>query len=43
MQQLRPLIGCRYLAGHWENDLLWQLGWFILGEGVHPTDYRAPS
>ncbi|QDS68372.1 hypothetical protein FKW77_010739 [Venturia effusa] len=42
MRQLQPFIRCRYLAGHWEDDLIWQLGWEVY-DGVRPVAYRAPS
>ncbi|KAL8851782.1 MAG: hypothetical protein Q9221_003296 [Calogaya cf. arnoldii] len=40
---MKPLMQCRYLAGHWETDLIRQLGW--PGYDVHKraSRYRAPS
>lgn len=37
---------CRYLAGHWETDLIRQLGWTGVTDypiRARPTTYRAPS
>ena len=43
-REMKPLMQCRYLAGHWEIDLLRQLAWSSgLGPEVRPTTYRAPS
>ncbi|KAL8981582.1 MAG: hypothetical protein Q9205_003679, partial [Flavoplaca limonia] len=42
-REMKPLMQCRYLAGHWEIDLIRQLGW----PGYHVSEraprYRAPS
>ncbi|KAL8652101.1 MAG: hypothetical protein Q9226_004405 [Calogaya cf. arnoldii] len=42
-REMKPLMQCRYLAGHWESDLISQLGW--PGYYVHKraSRYRAPS
>lgn len=42
---MQPYFGGRYLAGLWESDLVYGLGWYILNEILpsKPSGYRAPS
>ena len=42
-REMKLLMQCKYLAGHWETDLVRQLGW--PGYDIHsrPQTYRAPS
>ena len=42
-RELKPYMNCRYLAGHWETDLLMQLGWPGDERRTRPRVYRAPS
>lgn len=42
-REMQPLMQCRYLAGHWETDLIRQLGWPGFDIEARPTEYRAPS
>lgn len=43
MRELQPYMNCAYLAGHWETDLICQLGWSAQRNSTRPTTYRAPS
>jgi hypothetical protein len=40
---IQPLIPGRYLAGHWEDNLIEQLLWKSRGEGSRSGTYLAPS
>ncbi|PMD17228.1 HET-domain-containing protein, partial [Hyaloscypha hepaticicola] len=40
---LQPMMGCRYLAGPWEDSLVAQLVWSNHGESLRATTYQAPS
>lgn len=48
-REIRPLMNCPYFAGHWETDLIYQLGWVeAYSSPVHPSykpsnEYTAPS
>ncbi|KAL8977613.1 MAG: hypothetical protein Q9205_006624 [Flavoplaca limonia] len=43
-REIKPMLQCRYLAGHWEKDLVMQLCWDMPHpRGYRPTTYRAPS
>ncbi|KAL9039821.1 MAG: hypothetical protein Q9180_002300 [Flavoplaca navasiana] len=43
-REIKPILQCRYLAGHWEKDLVMQLCWDMPHPGGYrPTTYRAPS
>ncbi|KAI4281986.1 MAG: hypothetical protein L6R38_003278 [Xanthoria sp. 2 TBL-2021] len=42
-REMKPLMQCRYLAGHWEKDLVLQLCWDTVSSAVRPTTFRAPS
>ncbi|KAF7541605.1 hypothetical protein G7054_g452 [Neopestalotiopsis clavispora] len=41
--ELAPYMNCRYLAGHWEIDLVKQLGWTGANGSERISTYRAPS
>lgn len=41
-REMQPLMQSRYLAGHWESDLIPQLAWFQ-PKGGKPSIYCAPS
>ncbi|KAI0127620.1 heterokaryon incompatibility protein-domain-containing protein [Xylariales sp. AK1849] len=41
--ELQPYMNCRYLAGHWETELVRQLAWTGSNGSHRPTSYRAPS
>lgn len=41
--ELEPFMNCRYLAGHWETDLVRQLAWTGSNDSQRPSTYRAPS
>ena len=42
-EDMKPLMQCRYLAGHWEIDLVKQLAWPGYGHFKRPSQWRAPS
>lgn len=42
-QELQPYLNCRYLAGHWETDLVRQLAWTGGNASDRSKIYRAPS
>lgn len=42
-REMQPLMQCRYLAGHWERDLIRQLGWEGDPVGHRSRTYCAPS
>ena len=42
-REMKPLMQCRYLAGHWETDLIRQLGWPGYDVLKRAAKYRAPS
>ncbi|KAL8853687.1 MAG: hypothetical protein Q9221_001498 [Calogaya cf. arnoldii] len=46
-REIKPMLQCPYLAGHWEKDLVTQLCWSINPDRFYrayrPTTYRAPS
>jgi hypothetical protein len=42
-RELHPFLDCRYVAGHWERDLVRQLAWTGKGWSERPNAYRAPS
>lgn len=42
-REVQPLMQCRYLAGHWDIDLVQQLGWSGANHSSRPNMYRAPS
>ncbi|KAG6990927.1 hypothetical protein G7Y79_00060g092310 [Physcia stellaris] len=42
-REMKLLMQCKYLAGHWETDLVRQLGWPGYDISSRPTTYRAPS
>ena len=43
-REMKPIMGCRYLAGLWERNLVDQLEWRIdRGDRSRPATYRAPS
>jgi hypothetical protein len=39
----QPFIGCRYLAGLWETDFVFQLLWKNAATSTRSTTYQAPS
>lgn len=41
--ELQPFMNCRYLAGHWEIDLIRQLAWTGSNDSQRASTYRAPS
>ncbi|ETS74937.1 hypothetical protein PFICI_13421 [Pestalotiopsis fici W106-1] len=41
--ELQPYMNCRYLAGHWETDLVRQLAWTGSNGSQRVSTYRAPS
>lgn len=41
--ELQPFMNCRYLAGHWETDLVRQLAWTGSNDSQRTSTYRAPS
>lgn len=41
--ELQPFMNCRYLAGHWETDLVRQLAWTGSNGSQRTSTYRAPS
>lgn len=41
--ELQPFMNCRYLAGHWETDLVRQLAWTGSNGSERTSTYRAPS
>lgn len=41
--ELQPFMNCRYLAGHWETDLVRQLAWTGSDDSQRASTYRAPS
>lgn len=41
-REMQPRMQSRYLAGHWESDLIRQLAWFQ-PRGGKPSIYCAPS
>lgn len=41
--ELQPFMNCRYLAGHWETDLVRQLAWTGANGSERTSTYRAPS
>jgi hypothetical protein len=42
-RELHPFLDCRYVAGHWERDLVRQLAWKGKLCSEQPNAYRAPS
>lgn len=42
-REVQPLMQCRYLAGHWDVDLVRQLGWSGSNFSSRSKTYRAPS
>jgi hypothetical protein len=42
-REVQPLMRSRYLAGHWEADLVLQLAWSGTNFSARPKSYRAPS
>jgi hypothetical protein len=42
-RELRPFLDCRYVAGHWERDLVRQLAWTGEVWSERANVYRAPS
>jgi len=42
-RELYPFLDCRYVAGHWERDLVRQLAWKGANYSERPDAYRAPS
>lgn len=42
-RELQPFMNCRYLAGHWETDLVRQLAWTGSNGSDRTSTYRAPS
>lgn len=43
IRELEPHMNCRYLAGHWEKNLIRQLPWTGQDWSERPTEYQAPS
>ncbi|KAG8167132.1 hypothetical protein KVR01_002821 [Diaporthe batatas] len=41
--ELQPFMNCRYLAGHWETDLIRQIAWTGSNSSQRASAYRAPS
>lgn len=41
--ELQPFMNCRYLAGHWQTDLVRQLAWTGWNGSQRTPTYRAPS
>jgi hypothetical protein len=42
-RELHPYLDCRYVAGHWERDLVRQLAWTGKVWSERSNAYRAPS
>lgn len=42
-RELQPFMNCRYVAGHWETDLVRQLAWTGSNYSQRTSTYRAPS
>ncbi|KAL8711401.1 MAG: hypothetical protein Q9225_007130 [Loekoesia sp. 1 TL-2023] len=42
-KEMKSLMRCRYLAGHWEKDMVRQLAWSGYSSSACPTTYLAPS
>ncbi|PVH99186.1 HET-domain-containing protein, partial [Periconia macrospinosa] len=42
-RELQSFFDCRYIAGHWERDLLRQLDWSGANYSERSDTYRAPS